>query len=74
MTFYYNIHMKYTDADIRKALTNEWRYLCLEEPEEDDLTEEEYMESLQGMTREELLEEMMEDDLESYMECYGDRC
>ena len=69
--------MKYTRSDIINALVNEWDYLCLEEPDEQDLTSEEYRESLQDLTLEELIEEADIDpdefpsSIEDYMECYG---
>ena len=63
--------MDYTTEQLTDALVNEWRLLCLEEYDEDDASPEEYRESLEGYSYEQLVEEMIgEKELETFMEQY----
>ena len=66
--------MNYTKAQLIDALIAEWEYLCHDDPDEDDMTPEEYREELIEMSMEELIEETSTDEhfiLEEYMNSYS---
>ena len=66
--------MTYTKAQIIDALINEWVYLCHDDPQDDDMTPEEYRNELINMSMEELVEETSTDEhytLDAYMNNYG---
>jgi len=66
--------MNYTKAQLIDALVAEWEYLCHDDPDEDDMTPEEYREELIEMSMEELIEETSTDEhftLEEYMNSYS---
>ena len=66
--------MKYQTKQIIDALVNEWIYLCHDDPQDDDLTPEEYRNELEEYTYDELIEETSTDEhftLDEYMETYG---
>ena len=64
----------YQKAQIIDALVNEWIYLCHDDPDDDDMTPEEYREELINMSYDQLVEETSTDEhytLDEYMEHYG---
>ena len=66
--------MGYQKEQIVDALVNEWIYICHDDPQDDDMTPEEYREMMEEMTIEELIEETSTDDhytLDEFMEVYG---
>ena len=46
----------YQKAQIIDALVNEWIYLCHDDPDDDDMTPEEYREELINMSYDQLVE------------------
>ena len=48
---------KYPREQLIDALVNEWEYLCLEDPEEDDQTGDEYRKELEQKDYDQLIEE-----------------
>lgn len=66
--------MTYTKSQLIDALVAEWEYLCHDDPQDDDMTPEEYREELINMSMEELIEETYTDEhytLDAYMNNYG---
>ena len=66
--------MGYQTQQIIDALVNEWIYLCHDDPQDDDMTPEEYRKDLEEYTYDELIEETCTDEhftLDEYMETYG---
>ena len=66
--------MGYQTKQIIDALVNEWIYLCHDDPQDDDMTPEEYRKDLEDYTYDELIEETCTDEhftLDEYMETYG---
>ena len=66
--------MNYTKAQLIDALVAEWEYLCHDDPQDDDMTPEEYREELIQMSLEKIIEETSTDEhftLEEYMNTYG---
>ena len=66
--------MNYTKAQLIDALVNEWIYLCHDDPDDDDMTPEEYREELINMSYDELVEETSTDEhytLDEYMDHYN---
>lgn len=66
--------MGYQKEQIIDALINEWIYLCHDDPQDDDMTPEEYREELIQMSLEKIIEETSTDEhftLEEYMNTYG---
>ena len=66
--------MGYQKEQIIDALINEWIYLCHDDPQDDDMTPEEYRKDLEDYTYDELIEETCTDEhftLDEYMETYG---
>ena len=65
----------YTREQLIDALLAEYQRLCHDDPEDDDMTDEEYLQSLSSLTYEELVEETVTDDeyftLANYMEAYA---
>ena len=63
--------MEYTRADLINALCAEYDYLCHDDfnPDEDP-TLDEYMESPQDYTYEQLVEETCSEDLKEYMDIW----
>lgn len=46
---------KYTKEQLIDALVNEWHYLCVDYPDDDDMTDEEYRKDLEAMSYEGVL-------------------
>lgn len=66
--------MGHQKEQIIDALINEWIYLCHDDPQDDDMTPEEYREELINMSYDQLVEETSTDEhftLDEYMETYG---
>ena len=59
--------MTYTTQQLIKALQDDYRYRCLEHPDEDDMSPEEYANFLDGHSYEELVE-LIEEDGEQTLE------
>ena len=66
--------MNYTTEQLINALVSEWEYLCHDDPQDDDMTPEEYRNDLEEYTYDELVEETGTDEgftLDDFMEAYG---
>ena len=67
--------MTYTKEQLVDALVAEWEYLCHDDYDpENDPTPEEFRESMEKLTVEQLIEETWTDEdftLEEYMDRYG---
>lgn len=67
------VDMGYQKAQIIDALINEWIYLCHDDPQDDDMTPEEYREELINMSYDELVAETSTDEhytLDEFMDHY----
>ena len=63
--------MKYSKEQLIEALYSEYVFLCHDDFDPDvDATPEEYLEMLNEMSEDELLEEASSDDIDEYMEAW----
>ena len=64
--------MKYSKEQLIEALYREYVFLCHDDFDPDvDATPEEYLEMLNEMSEDELLEEASSDDIDEYMEAWA---
>ena len=63
--------MTYTRAQLITALSNEYAYLCVESPDDDDMTASEYLDHLHDLSDAELVEESCSEDIDEYISLYS---